>query len=163
MVPSLLKKELTAMREFLLPLWAAKKEKEDLGRTPIRDINESPDTDMCRLTSAFLVLFFSARGDSVVVCGGEPCHNDAGGYLKPNGEWAGHYWIDLDGQVVDLTAEQFGGEKIVMTSPGFLPYRQNIFNGELDDIMFHAENTAHDWFVAYMKHRNGNGAYYWQE
>lgn len=35
-----------------------------------------------------------------------------GGYLF-NGKWMGHYWLEKDSKIIDLTADQFGGPEIV--------------------------------------------------
>lgn len=35
-----------------------------------------------------------------------------GGYFY-NGKWMGHYWLEKDGKIIDLTADQFDGPEIV--------------------------------------------------
>lgn len=45
-----------------------------------------------------------------------PLASDKGGFKDQNGKWNFHYWLVLDNQIVDLTADQFGESPIIITS-----------------------------------------------
>lgn len=54
-----------------------------------------------------------------------------GGMLNRSGEWRGHFWIEgtlSSGQrvIVDITADQFGHEKLIVTDTDDPRYRKNL-------------------------------------
>lgn len=54
---------------------------------------------------------------------------DGGIWDRLNGQWDGHYWIEGeiggDGVIVDLAADQFGWDEVVVTGPDDVRYRAN--------------------------------------
>lgn len=109
------------VRSFLEPRWIEFQRQRGLVYA------SHPSTGMCRLSAMFLLHVlereFPAGGWQCL--GGSPDPDDEdvdptlglpGGYRDSNGEWSGHYWIADGGFefVVDVTADQFGGEPVVV-------------------------------------------------
>jgi hypothetical protein len=63
-----------------------------------------------------------------------------GGMVNQDGEWHGHFWVtggdpdSDDGLVVDLSADQFGHEEVVVTGAADPRYRENSLLGTEDMI-----------------------------
>lgn len=80
-------------------------------------------TGMCRYSSLFLRMALETETEGAWVirggAGGAATDEDAAGYLMPDGSYQGHYWVEtLNGEiVVDITADQFGGDKVCVARP----------------------------------------------
>jgi hypothetical protein len=112
------------VRAFLEPRWDAVHEANE----KVPPDGKPPARDMCRLSSAFLqrVLEEEVPGEDWTVVGGDPlpggdvdpeCGTPGGCRDWSKGEWHGHYWVvgGGSGLVVDVTADQFGGEPVLVT------------------------------------------------
>lgn len=101
---------------------------------------------MCRFTSAFLsdVLGWEWR-----VAGGDPTYKgDKAGFFDGD-TWQGHYWVTNGRQIIDLTANQFGAEEIVVTTVDDPRYRANYTPMELDNAMCEVEDRVDEWLGEY--------------
>jgi hypothetical protein len=101
---------------------------------------------MCRFTAAFLsdVLGWEWRA-----AGGDPTYKgDKAGFF--DGEtWHGHFWVTNGRQIIDLTANQFGAEEIVLTTVDDSRYRANYTQMELDNALYEVEDRVDEWLGAY--------------
>lgn len=110
--------DLRDLRSFLEPLWCA------WGRDNGKPVTQAGE-GMCRFTAAFLskILGKGWRFD-----GGHPDVFDwnqrawvksaaGGGFLDGNGIWQPHHWVAKGNLIVDLTASQFGEDKILVIGP----------------------------------------------
>lgn len=149
-------------RSFLETRWA-------LGRSHGRTGLLS--SGMCRLTSAFLVKALSqATGTRWTVRGGAPA-SDAGvwelrdgvtegGMIDRDGFWRGHYWVeDLSGALmVDLTADQFGWEPLIVRETGDPRYRANYLAHAVRDHLKGAVILPREWLKAWRAERGESPA-----
>ena len=123
-------------REFLEPQWESwRREKGNAisGAGPL-------SSDMCRFSARFLcaVLKQEMPEGEWLCLGGSPTLDDdvdpdygiPGGYKDLSGAWHGHYWVsDGDyGLIVDVTADQFGGEKVFVGEEDFSSSADRIAN-----------------------------------
>ncbi|BCB21974.1 hypothetical protein [Bosea sp. ANAM02] len=111
----------TEVRSFLDPRWIEFQRQRGLVYA------SHPSTGMCRLSALFLLRVLEQELPAVgwQCLGGSPDAADEdvdpalglpGGYRDSDGNWSGHYWV-ADGDfelVVDITADQFGGEPVVV-------------------------------------------------
>jgi hypothetical protein len=112
---------LLIFREHLLPCWRQFHAEVPHG-LPLAfrgGVPEAPSSQMCQQTAAFLYRQFERLGiEDVELCGGSMRHAerleredpsrrdvDVEGYV-----WAGHYWLEHNGMVIDITKDQFGWE-----------------------------------------------------
>lgn len=83
-----------------------------------------------------------------------------GGMLDSSGAWKGHYWaasVPVDGEpqlIVDLTADQFGHEDVIVTDSTDPRYRSNILPQTVDDELGHGSRIygnkwAWDFILSY--------------
>ena len=76
-------------------------------------------------SSLFLVQAIERRGGRAVLRSGNPDHALGSHYgLLTSDGWASHAWVEADGLVIDITADQFGYAPVVVTSsqdPGYRP------------------------------------------
>lgn len=90
--------------------------------------------NMCRLTTAYLYwLFQRLELPGWLPCEGIPALDDfrlhhnslIGGILTPQQQWKSHAWLEHEhGWIVDLTADQFGYQDLIIvknTDPRYLP------------------------------------------
>lgn len=90
----------------------------------LTDCYGSPDTlNTCAFTSYTLSLLLNRfLPVDARVRGGDGAHD--GGFRGPSGRLHGHYWVEVASKevpprhwVVDITADQFGAEPIIVFSP----------------------------------------------
>jgi len=105
--------------------------------------------EQCDLT-ALLVLGILGRGS---LRGGfsyeQGRERPSGGYLAPSGRWELHYWAEADfgsgPEVIDLTADQFGGPKVFI-SPSPHPQYVSTFSEEhLTRVQETSRPTVEEW------------------
>lgn len=107
------------VRAFLEPQWAAWHRKR--GSPPgKRTMSEGT----CGRSSRFLYEVLRAEGFDAEMAFGSPVGCDCG-YLSDAG-WKGHAWVELSAPacIIDLTADQFGAESVVVTAPDDPRYRR---------------------------------------
>ena len=141
------------VRRFLEPRWIEFQRQRGLV------IASHPSTGMCRLSAMFLlhVLERELPAGGWQCLGGSPDPADEdvdptlglpGGYRDGNGDWSGHYWIADGGfeLVVDVTADQFGGETVVVaedaTDNG---YRENYAPAAVRERMKDVRDRVAGW------------------
>lgn len=147
------------VRVFLEPRWLEWRE------TRQRPAEATASGGMCRFTSVFLAKVLAAESDARwTVRGGSPVAEAHqlqlrwergaprdGGMLDAVGRWQAHYWVeDLAGStLVDLTADQFGHEPVVISAPGDQRYSGNFLahavRGHLGDALI----TPRAWLRAW--------------
>ena len=122
-------------------------------RTTPEVVSES----MCRMSAATLVDILNHHGDGWVVAGGagedgaEPGECDRrqfpGGMQAADGRWHGHYWAlnKATKQIVDITADQFGHETVIVTVADDERYRPNYLAKALKDHLSHVKVTKSAW------------------
>jgi hypothetical protein len=141
MMDTVLQERLQVMRTALEGYWAAWA--EERGRP-----EAATGATMCRFTAAFLVLVL---GWPWRVAGGdEYADDDQGGYFDGK-EWHAHYWVTDGHRILDLTANQFGGPPIVLTSVGDPRYVENYEREVLEDAMPHVAARAEQWASDFSK------------
>jgi hypothetical protein len=97
---------------------------------------------MCRFTALFLEKML---GRPFEVMGGAPLfEGDAAGYFD-GAQWHGHYWVTDGERIVDLTADQFGAEPVVLVRDPDVRYEANYTEEELEDALQHVRLRAGDW------------------
>jgi len=124
---------LRMVRNFLEPLWGAWKTSRRSGW----ENRERVALGMCRFTAAFLkpILDEMTGHKWSVVAGfadfhlldpgwdkknGRPAtafaaEDGVGGMIDKNGKWHDHYWLTDGATIIDLTADQFGWEPVIVT------------------------------------------------
>ena len=162
-----LRQSLEEIRKFLLPRWKEMRDNpnwewSEYGAT----LDETcPSVDMCRFTTIFLHLI--SNGD-VQICGGignvsSSPYDSEHGYRISDGKYAGHLWGVLDGKVIDITADQFGEEAIVICSESDLRYKPRVFKGrkfeDAEELLYTCPEVA-QWaedFREVMERRKNRG------
>lgn len=111
---------LEQLREFLLPCWHWThlnfiKYGQRLSMHKRTEIPDPVSTDMCRHTTLFLLQLLAQTGDTRWrVAGGFLNHKDAPGVYEESGLWLQHWWLESADYILDLTADQFGWEPVVL-------------------------------------------------
>lgn len=102
-----------AMRRFLEPHWAEWHRRA--GSPPGR---KTLSEGTCGRSARFTALVLRMAGLEVVQKFGSPVDGDCG-FHGPEG-WRGHGWVELPelGVIVDVTADQFGAEPVIVTPVG---------------------------------------------
>lgn len=131
--------KLVELRKVLQGLWARWGEEKGMAFV-------TNGATMCRFTSAFLsdVLGWEWR-----VAGGDPKYRgDEAGFFDGQ-MWQGHYWVTNGQQIIDLTANQFGADEIVVTSMEDPRYRANFTPREVDNALCEVEDRVDEWLNEY--------------
>lgn len=99
-------------RAFLEPHWLSWKLQSGRDADPMFPISAG----MCGFTSSFLVTSLTdVFGGNWFIQGGRP--RDGGGIVDGDGRLRGHFWVVSEyGELVDLTADQYGHSSIVVAS-----------------------------------------------
>lgn len=136
---------LNRIRTFLKPLWA--EYHQERGITPTTD-----DCSMCRYTAAFMA---EILGGKWKVAGGADLqevnnpHIEPGGFLTPSGERFGHYWATNGTLIIDLAAEQFGADAVIVTGNDDPRYISNYTAEELAEHLNHVEEKVDEWLEGF--------------
>lgn len=128
-VPSLtvvaMSEALRSLREFLLPCWHWTQQNFlDHGqRFSMQKMTAMPfplSTNMCRHTTLFLQQQLALAGDNRwQVAGGWLAQQDA--TLSP----IAHYWLEADGMILDLTADQAGWNPVILAQTDDIRYTRD--------------------------------------
>lgn len=155
----------TEVRSFLEPRWLHAQ-----GDNGIVVPDGAPTSySMCRFSTAFLKAVLDQEIPDVEwQWVGGSSHEDGdidydmkfpGGYLSTSGHWECHYWVtdeDFD-LIVDVTADQFGGEPVTVKTfpstllrpdgPNFVPfeYRENYRSDAVGDHMSRVRGRVSRW------------------
>ncbi|WAC47786.1 hypothetical protein OVA03_13910 [Asticcacaulis sp. SL142] len=100
-------------RNFLLPEWADWQKRRGLS-PPV------PSTWTCVRSSMFLSRVLNAEGYDATWVNNIPRLSEDAPELGPYGyftgtRWEAHAWVMYDGWIVDITADQFGGDEVTIT------------------------------------------------
>jgi hypothetical protein len=150
-----LKNELQELRFFLEDKWKEWK----INNNYTIDDDDTLSRDMCRFTSVFLYRWlidkypeydWKIKGgisnrqfnklENYDLQGGYNCHDI----------WFGHFWIQNENTIIDLTADQFNGDEIIMTSINDKRYNNNMSDTELIGAMLFGSEDAHEWYSVYI-------------
>lgn len=133
--------KLVALRPVLEAFWAQWAEERGMPAA-------ATGASMCRFTSAFLS---DVLGWEWKVEGGYAQHpGEAAGFFD-GVAWHGHYWVTDGRRVVDLTANQFGAEAILVTTVEDARYRANYSPAEVADALYYVEDRVEEWLGEYYK------------
>lgn len=139
-----IQKQLADIREFLEIKW--KQKHSSLSKNMDKEYNPPTlDHNMCRFTALFLRKVLNKITDNKwVIDGGdvwEPKYS-TGGIQDKNGNWNGHYWLTSKDIIVDITANQFGHDKIIVTKKDNPTYDSNYTKKEIASHMSDAKDTV---------------------
>lgn len=112
----------TAVRTFLLPHWHRWHE----GWGPPAPALPSQWT--CVRSSSFLARVLNSWGISATLQSGQPPETASGQPVEACGiftaeGWMGHAWVEANGHIVDITADQFGYAPVIVIPTGDAKYR----------------------------------------
>jgi len=138
------------IRRFLEPHWV----KAHLSWGA--EIPQPPSRWMCRSTSIFLAEVFRTQLGSVwQIVGGRPekyldaTPEGAVGIFATNGTWNDHCWLEENGLVVDLTADQFGHPTVIITAADALRYRANLSEQDMAEDLLKLRSRSIAWLAAW--------------
>jgi len=97
---------------------------------------------MCRYTAVFLV---HVLGWPWQVRGGDPYFEGHQAGFFDGTRWQAHYWVTDGKRVVDLTADQFGAEALILTHVDDPRYGDDYSEEELSDALEHVTARAANW------------------
>lgn len=106
------------VRRFLEPQW------EEWHRHEGSPSLLTPSQGTCGRSSLFLQEALRAEGLIAEFVAGSPSEGQQGYWL--DGAWHGHAWVEVDGWIVDVTADQFGAPPVVVTPVGARCYRAGV-------------------------------------
>jgi len=111
---------------------------------------------MCRSTSIFLAEVFRQQLGSVwQLVGGRPSqHHDATpegavGIFATNGTWNDHCWLEGNGLVVDITADQFGYPTVIITAASDVRYQANVSEQDMEEQLLKLRHRPMAWLAAW--------------
>jgi len=145
------------VRSFLEAHWTEWHETKKAERAKWADTPYEyamPSERMCRFTVAFLAIVLRKEtGETWKIRGGSPWppKYPDGGMLSTSGNWEGHYWLERNGTIIDITADQFGYEPVLITSSTDPRYKPNYSPSEIKSHLADARITPAKWLVAYAR------------
>ncbi|MGO4683474.1 hypothetical protein [Hyphomicrobium sp. 2TAF46] len=105
-----------AARDFLEPVWL------EWHRAWAPGVPDPaiPSTHTCGRTSLFLQEILGLEGLHAEWASGVPRLAEMGPEIGPygffaGGRWEGHAWVECAGWIVDITADQFGADPVIVT------------------------------------------------
>jgi hypothetical protein len=136
-------------RSFLEKMWLESHQEWE-------DVPKILSTHMCRYTCIFIQKILQQdHGLVAEIVTGCPLKNRNGtsggkyGFQDKHGNWHDHSWLVIGSEIIDVTADQFGGDEIIITSLFDKRYKpspkQQIFIKSLDKLSIRAQK----WFDAY--------------
>ncbi|UDF05444.1 hypothetical protein [Asticcacaulis sp. AND118] len=110
----------TEARNFLLPVWEEWQSARGLSPVVL-------STRTCVRSSLFLSRVLQAHGFDAAWVNNVPRLSEEGPELGPYGyfadaRWEAHAWVTCENWIVDITADQFGGDPVTVTERGNLLY-----------------------------------------
>ncbi len=133
------------VRTFLEPKWI--QAHDSWGDRP-----EIPSTYMCRYTSIFLKHVLNSTSQSWQLAAGRPLEREHDGTSKgqfgfrtPDGLFFDHCWLQTEDVIVDITADQFGAQKIIITTVGDSRYSQNLTESNLQEDISRLSRRPNEW------------------
>ena len=108
----------TEVRAFLEPHWADWH--QHAGSPRLRTLSQGT----CGRSSLVLRDVLRAKGFSAMLIAGSPSEGPQGFWFE--GAWHGHAWVECDGWIVDVTADQFDAPPVIVTPVGDSRYRAGV-------------------------------------
>lgn len=134
------------VRAFLEPRWLT------LHQSWGEPHPRTPSQYMCRYTSIFLKTLLANYGDpSWQLVAGRPARELEGtpdgrfGFRTSSGLFFDHCWVQSIDQIIDLTADQFGAEAIIITSIDDPRYHPNLTANDLERDIAKLAHRAEKW------------------
>ncbi|WP_319825504.1 transglutaminase domain-containing protein [Thalassovita sp.] len=106
------------VRRFLEPRWEEWHRHEGSPRL------QAPSQGTCGRSSLFLREVLRAEGLMAEFVAGSPSEGQEGYWL--GGAWHGHAWVEVEGWIVDVTADQFGAPPVIVSPVGISRYRAGV-------------------------------------
>ena len=138
-------------RRFLEPRWFLLH--QSWGDTSTEKLSKY----MCRYTSIFVktVLNVDNQASWRLVAGRPVTKEKEGtnkgcfGFRTSSGIFFDHCWVQLDNLIVDITADQFGAEEVIITSASDCRYYPNLeeedFSKDIAKLSHHPERWLQEW------------------
>ncbi len=137
---------------------------EDMWHRTHKEWDKMPDilsTHMCRYTCLFLQhVLQKDKGISAQIVTGCPqeilngTRDGQYGFQDKKGNWHDHSWLVINDIIVDLTADQFGADPIIITSSMGSKYNpshdQTAFAARVEKL----EKRANQWIEFYYNRKN---------
>jgi hypothetical protein len=146
-----------SMRTFLETCWSRRR--EELFQQ--QDVERCPSDRMCRYSALFCAHVLSrSTGKAWTMRGGAPMAEtdlrdikgmQNGGMQDTDGIWRGHYWCTDADHIVDLAADQFGWQPVLVVPANDARYREGYLARALGR---HARQVApwvQDWTVLWQE------------
>ena len=143
-----------AVRVFLEPQWLQ-------AHSAWGDIPKVPSTYMCRYTSIFLKILLSSKNQRCQLEAGRPpekmlngTQEGRFGFCTSYGAFFDHCWLRTENRIIDLTADQFGAQKIIITSVGDTRYSQNLEENDLRKDIIKLSRRPKHWLRKWYEEQN---------
>ncbi len=137
----------TRVRAFLEPRW------DDWHRHEGSPSLRTPSQGTCGRSSLFLCQVLRNNGLDAKFVAGTPSEGSQGYWT--DGNWHGHAWAEVDGWIVDVTADQFGAPPVEVVPVGVPRYRAGEDTSEPQFLM-RRQRVAHS-LMAEWKAREQEG------
>ncbi len=143
------------VRDFLVPMWEARHAELRAWHECARDTpypHSLPSGGMCRWTSIVLAkVLRDATGHPWRLAGGEPWppRLPTGGMRDPSGAWRGHYWVECGDALVDVAADQFGHDAVIVERGVHPLHDANYTPAEIRGHVADSKVTADLWLRAW--------------
>lgn len=133
------------VRTFLEPKWLQ-------AHNSWGDHPEMPSKHMCRYTSIFLKHVLNSTSQSWQLVAGRPLERKHDGTRKgkfgfrtPDGLFFDHCWLQAEDVIVDLTADRFRAQKIIITTVGDSRSSQNLTESDLQEDISRLSRRPSQW------------------
>lgn len=122
-----------AVRAFLEPRWADWHLHE--GSPSLK----TPSQGTCGRSSLFLRDVLRSHGFQAEFVAGTPSEGDEG--FRCGAVWCGHAWVECAGWIVDVTADQFGDDPVIVTYVGDQRYKAGV-DGSAPEFLARRQKVA---------------------
>lgn len=142
------------IRCFLEPIWIKAHKSWDDAPVPA-----PPSKYMCRYSCLFLRKLLKNYGyGKWFIELGRPLSPELNGtedgkfgYLATDGKWYDHTWLVKDGIIIDITADQYGGDPITIAPIGSTKYNANLTEDNVIKDFKKLEKRVHSWIYLWLK------------
>ncbi|WP_088892892.1 hypothetical protein [Leptolyngbya ohadii] len=146
----------STVRQFLEPHWLA-------AHQGWSDIPDPLSRWMCRYSSIFLATLLREQSQEPwSIVGGRPPRSlnakveGEFGILAWDGTWNDHCWVTGRGLIIDLTADQFGHDPIIVTASSDPRYRANLTEDEMAQDFQKLQRRSTQWLAAWKCEKRSN-------
>lgn len=74
---------------------------------------------------------------------------EAVGIFATNGTWNDHCWLEGNGLVVDITADQFGYSPVIVTTVDDIRYKANLCQQDMESDLRKLRHRPMSWLTAW--------------